>query len=105
MAPPAFIPMRPLLLLLIATGCATPSADPGVDCSEDRCVHAGSKDELLAQLSGFGDPVASFLRSAATERGTIAGDYRTILDGAGANLGCDASTEHTFVVLSNQDFV
>jgi hypothetical protein len=66
---------------------------------------AGSKDELLAQLEGYADPVARMLRAATTDRGTLDGDFRLVLDGVGSELGCDGSTEKSFVVLSNQDYV
>lgn len=99
--------MRSLLLTSVAlvAGCAVDADVPDADCSEDRCVAADSRDELLAALEGFEDPVASFLRRAVSEQGTLAGDYRAILDGVGAELGCDPAAERGFVVLSNDGFV
>jgi hypothetical protein len=100
----------PSLLALVAVslvGChAVEDVEPGPkDCREDRCESAGSRDELLASLVGFNDPIAQFLRSAATERGTVAGNYRDIVDAVGTSIGCDASTERSFVVLSNQGYL
>ena len=100
--------MRRLVSLVpLVLGCAAEPVDepPPRDCTGDRCNAVGSKDELLAALDGFGDPVAAFLRQAATERGTLVGNYRQVLDGVGAVMGCDATTEKSFVVLSNQSFL
>lgn len=97
--------LAPLALVLAGCAADVPDDPPPKDCTGDRCSAVGSKDELLAAIAGFDDPVARFLRDAATERGTLAGDYRTVLDGVGAALGCDASTEKSFIVLSNQGFL
>jgi hypothetical protein len=95
--------MKRLALIALAAGCT--AADAPDDCREDRCESVGSREELLASLDGFADPVATWLRAAATERGTLEGDYRMVLDGVGAELGCDAETESSFVVLSNDQFI
>ena len=87
----------------LAIGCAHEPLEP--DCSQDRCESVDSRDELLAALDGFADPVARMLRDRATERGTLAGDYRTVLDDLGAITGCDRASEKSFVVLSNADFI
>jgi hypothetical protein len=94
------------LLLVGLLGCQTSERESGSpDCSDDRCNSAGSRDELLAAIDGFNDPIAQLLRASATERGTLAGNYRDVLDGVGTELGCDATTERSFVVLSNDGFV
>lgn len=85
-------------------GCAIePPGEP--DCSEDRCDAVSSRDELFAAIDGFADPVAEMLRAGATEEGTLAGDYQTVLDALGEITGCAADTERSFVVLSNADFI
>lgn len=88
---------------LLAACADVPDAPP--DCSEDRCDAAGSREELLAAIDGHADPIAEMLRAEATDRGTIAGDYQTVLDSLGEITGCAADTERSFVVLSNADFV
>ena len=94
------------LLMLGLLGCAMEEEDAATpDCSEGRCNSAGSRDELLAALDGYTDPVARYLRTTATDRGTLSGNYRDIIDAVGTSLGCDATTERSFVVLSNQDFL
>lgn len=95
--------MRALLTsaVLLATACGL---EQPRECASDRCEMAGSKDELLASLDGYNDPVARFLRDTVSDEGTLAGDYRVILDGVGDQLGCDAETEKSFVVLSNQAY-
>jgi hypothetical protein len=97
--------MRALLGILAITGCYAAADGPTRDCSEDRCEAAGSREELLAAIDGFTDPMARWLRGAAGERGTLLGDYREVVDGVGAELGCDAATERSFVVLSNEGFI
>lgn len=94
--------MRALLsaaLLTTACGVELPR-----ECVDDRCESAGSKEELLGQLDGYTDPVANFLRDTVADDGSLAGDYTLVLDGVGAQLGCDRETEKHFVVLSNQDY-
>ncbi len=94
------------LLMLGLLGCHSGVGDAGpAKCAEDRCESAGSRDELIAALDGFGDPVAGYLRTAATERGTLSGTYRDVVDAVGTTLGCDATTERSYVVLSNDDFL
>lgn len=94
--------MRALLsaaLLTTACGVELPR-----ECVDDRCESAGSKEELLGQLDGYTDPVANFLRDTVADDGSLAGDYKLVLDGVGTQLGCDAETEKHFVVLSNQGY-
>lgn len=73
-------------------------------CVQDECEGAESREELLSRLTDFGDPIAALLRERATARGTLAGDYRTVVDEVGQRLGCDSTTEASFVVLSNEAF-
>lgn len=100
-----------LALVALATVCAgcagdTPyGPDPGDDCTGDRCASTGSRAEILAAMDGFADPVATYLRGAVTESGTLPGDYNDVLSGIGEILGCDASTEKSFVVLQNLAFI
>ncbi len=91
----------PLSAVVLATACGV---EQPRECVDDRCEMAGSKDELLGSLDGYNDPVARFLRDSVADDGTLSGDYRMILDGVGDQLGCDAETEKTFVVLSNQAY-
>jgi hypothetical protein len=91
---------RLLGLVLLAVGCAEPSDDDGA-CGGQACEVPSSRDELLAELDGLGDPVAEYLRSAAQDDGHIAADWQELVDGVGGALGCDAADRSTFVVLSN----
>ncbi len=91
------------LALLLAAACTSPNDDVS-DCSEDRCEAAQSRDDLLDQVSGFGDPISAFLRDAVQEDGTLAGNYEQVLEGVGTQIGCERNTEKSFVVLSNQAF-
>src|SRR5688572_21404380 len=88
----------------VLAGCGNDTASTPA-CTDDRCDVARSRDELLAAVDGHADPMAAYLRLAASERGTLTGDYRDVLAGVGEQLGCDASSERSFVVLSNQSFV
>jgi hypothetical protein len=71
----------------------------------DECETEGSLDDLLGALDGHQDPIADYLRGAATDRGTLEGDYREVLAGLGDVLGCPPETEKSFVVLSNHFFI
>lgn len=93
-----------LALLVTAAGCAADGA-PEPDCRGDRCESSADRDQLVAELEGFGDPVSAFLRQAAAADGSIPGDYRAVLDAVGADLGCGADTEASFVVLSNEALI
>jgi len=101
---------RHLAALALAASCAAAAgchaAPPELpDCLLDQCEAEESLEELLAALEGNQDPVADFLRAAATERGTLVGDYRAVLDGMGEVLGCSPDSERSFVVLSNHFFI
>lgn len=96
--------------LLLASAVLLPACDsdgaPSTpSCIEDQCDSAQSRTELLDQLDGHSDPIAAYLRRAATERGTLVGDYRDILDGLGEEVGCPPASEKTFVVLSNDGYI
>ena len=93
-----------VLLVTQAGGCL--ADEPGEpECLLDQCESAQSRDEVLDAIEGNGDAIAQFLREAVTERGTLVGDYRDVLDGIGAVLGCAPETERSFVVLSNTGFI
>ena len=93
-----------LSLLSQAVGCL--ADEPGVpDCRLDECESARSREEVLEAVTGHGDPIAAFLRDSVTDRGTLVGDYRDVLDGVGSVLGCAPETEKSFVVLSNTAFI
>lgn len=93
-----------ILLVSLAGGCLADDPDPP-DCQLDQCESAQSRDEVLDAIDGNGDAVADYLRDAVTERGTLVGDYRDVLDGVGTALGCATETEKSFVVLSNVGFI
>lgn len=93
-----------VLLLSHAASCTADAPDVP-ECLLDQCESAHSRDEVLAELEGHGDAVAAFLRDSVTERGTLLGDYRAVLDGVGAALGCSRDSEKSFVVLTNVGFI
>lgn len=90
-----------IALVVAAAGCTDSAADP---CELDRCEGAETRAELLAQLDGFADPIATHLRASVSSAGTLAGDYRGIMNGVGELLGCAADDAASFVVLSNDDY-
>lgn len=95
-----------LVVLLVSHAAGCLADDPGApDCELDQCESAQSRDEVLAAIDGHGDAIAGYLRDAVSERGTLAGDYRDVLDGVGSALGCAPETEKSFVVLSNTGFI
>ena len=103
--------LRAACALLVAAGtllpaCGTDPVPPSSpSCVEDQCDAAHSRTELLAQLDGHADPIAAYLRQAATERGTLVGDYRDVLHDLGDTVGCPPSSEKSFVVLSNDGYI
>jgi hypothetical protein len=98
-------PLRRLLgLVLVAVGCAEPSDDEGA-CGGQACEVPSSRDALLAELEGLGDPVAAYLRTAAQDDGSVGADWQELVDGIGGALDCDAADRSTFVVLSNLGFM
>lgn len=92
------------LLVSQAWGCLADEPELP-ECQLDQCESAQSRDEVLAAIDGHGDPIAGFLRDAVTERGTLVGDYRDVLDGVGSAIGCSPESEKSFVVLSNIGFI
>lgn len=96
----------PIWLSLVIAGGGCLADDPGSpECQLDQCESAQSRDEVLDAIAGQGDVIAGVLRDAVTERGTLVGDYRDVLDGIGDALGCAPETEKSFVVLSNTGFI
>ena len=93
-----------MAVLLVVGGCLADEPAPP-DCQQDQCESAQSRDEVLEAIEGHGDAIAGYLRDAVTERGTLAGNYRDVLDGVGSALGCAPETERSFVVLSNTGFI
>lgn len=81
--------------------CDGDSAPTG-PCGGQECSVPESREELLAELEGFADPMAEALRALADEDGRIPADWRAVSDALGDAVGCDASTERSFVVLSNE---
>src|SRR5690606_20275582 len=90
-----------LAAFVAASGCAAEAAHEP-DCRGDRCESSADREALVAELEGFGDPVSAFLREAVRADGSLAGDYRAVLDAVGADVGCSADTERSFVVLTNE---
>jgi hypothetical protein len=93
------------VVLLIPGGGCTASHPELPECDLDQCESAQSRDEVLAAIEGHQDPIATYLRQAVTEEGTLEGDYRVVADAVGAVIGCSAETEKSFVVLSNTGFI
>ena len=56
----------------------------------DRGTLTSRSEELLELMD---------LRDAADKNGVVYGDYTDVLDGVGQVMGCDASTERTYVIL------
>ena len=83
------------LLLVVACGSGTeePTAEGG-DLGEGK-FDKGAAD----LLEGHGDAVAEYLREAMTADRVLAGDYRGVLDGVAAKLGCQPAAERTFAIL------
>jgi hypothetical protein len=92
------------VLLLSQAACLADEPDTP-ECLLDQCESAHSREEVLAAIDGHDDAVAAYLRDAVTERGTLIGDYRDVLDGVGGGLGCAPDTEKSFVVLSNIGYI
>lgn len=91
----------PLVVAGLVGGCDAPANDDDA-CGDGRnCDVPSSRAELLDALDGFGDPVAAWLRVATDEDATMPGDHEDALAGLRDELGCDASRERSFVVLSN----
>ncbi len=90
------------LLGLAALSASCGAQDKPEDCSGDRCSSAETREELLAQLAGFSDPISEFLRTSVREDGSLEGDYRAILSGVGDLRDCDEDRTRSFMVLSNE---
>lgn len=91
-----------ILPLIASLACSAPETS-GQNNAKKPCVGKcdanNTSSKFIASLEGRDDPMAAFLRANADEYGTLPGDYATVLDGVGQELGCDASTEKTFVIL------
>lgn len=74
-----------------------PTQDNGASCT-GKC-DGDSDGEFYAQLEGRDEPVAAYLREAATGGGELEGDYASFLEGVSAEMGCDLSSMKTFVIL------
>lgn len=94
--------LRTTLLALAALAASCDGASDDQNCEDDRCSAAETREELLSSLAGFSDPISEFLRGAALEDGSVAGDYRAILAGMSDVLGCDTERQRSFMVLSNE---
>ncbi len=88
--------------LVASAGCTTGGGADDGTCGGEVCDVAVTKADLVASLAEAQDPMAQFLRAAANDAGGIDGGWPAILEGLGDATGCDASTERSFVVLSNQ---
>lgn len=93
------------LVLLSQAACLTADDPAPPECQLDQCESAHSREEVLAAIDGHDDVVAAYLRDAVTERGTLVGDYREVLDAVGGELGCAPESEKSFVVLSNIGYI
>lgn len=96
---------RWLLIAVAATvGCRDDAtAEPAGTCGEQDCVVPDSRQQLLEQLGGSTDPMAEALRSLVDDDATVQGGWSAVLNAVGAVMDCDATTERSFVVLSNQE--
>ena len=89
-----------MLALLAACG-----EDPSTACGgAEACDLPSDRDELLARIDGFTDPVAQWLRVAANDAGAVDGDEEAWRAGLREQLGCAAADERSFVVLSNDAY-
>jgi len=87
-------------------GCAGTAADSDAAaavCGGTPCVVPDSEDALLDALDGLDDPMAAVLRANTSPDATFAGGFEALLDALGDEVGCDADTARSFVVLSNDE--
>ena len=91
----------PAFVVVAALGAAACTQDEPNECGEQACDLPSTRDELLARIDGFDDPVARWLRGAANDAGAVDGDHSVWRAGLAAELGCAAADERSFVVLSN----
>jgi hypothetical protein len=88
-----------VVALVAAGACAGDDGDGS--CGGEACTVADDRAALIAEVAGFDDPVAAWIRAAARDDGSVADDWREALDGIAGALGCDGGRERAFVVLSN----
>ncbi len=96
-----YIPTLLAGISLLGASCGDDDPTPP-DCTDDRCNMAEDREALLESIEGFDDPISTFLREAVRDDGSLSGNYRDILEGVGVVIGCDAATQSSFVVLSNE---
>ncbi len=94
----------PLVVATLVGGCEAPANDDDACGEAQPCEVPTSRAELLESLDGFADPVAAWLRTATDDDATLPGDHEDALAGLRDELGCDASRERSFVVLSNAGY-
>lgn len=87
-----------ILLALTLAACGGETADEVEDGKGGKADENGTSG-VDAALDGREDPVAAYLRKVANDEGIVPGTYQDVLDGVGAELGCDPSTQKTFVIL------
>lgn len=95
-----------LLLLLSAALMACGDAEPPASAPTDDGL-GGKADEGAgaAAFEGRNDPAAAWLRKVTRADGTLVGDYQTVIEGIGAELGCSPESLKTFVILlSRKDY-
>lgn len=97
------LPLATAGLLALTTAACRDAAPDEDACGGHECDVSTSRDELLAALSGFDDPVAQWLRTAAGPDAAVDGDHMTWLDGLRDHLGCAADARNSYVVLSNEN--
>jgi hypothetical protein len=86
------------LLLVGLVACGGDAADTDEDGKGGKADENGSGG-IAEALEGREDPVANYLRGVAGDDGIVPGTYQDVLDGVGEQLGCDASSQKTFVIL------
>ncbi len=98
--------MKKLFLLAFvaaAMGCSDTETTDGGETCVGKCDGPNASAQTLAdRLEGRNDPVANFLRESAPSDGVIDEDYRWLLDGVAAEMGCVPEQEQTFVILMSK---
>jgi len=85
-----------LAAALVLSGCAEEdTTGPGGGGKTDDLTNSA----FHQALDGRGDVVSAWLKSAADAEGVVEGDYRTVLDAIGSQMGCAPTDEKTFAIL------